>query len=284
MILIKNRLSAGFFSNLNAVINWYWYSMRTDIPIYVLWDGIQNKNIFDIFFQQKFKYESHNYENNANVQHSPLFTDQMKNALKEDVGDELFNKYQGWFFCQGTVYTEPNFDKLRQLYNYIYTENLKFNSHHIPNIELPINTLGVNYRYIHFYFTDDGKRTPFNTLMSVEEYNNNYLTQIESTFEKGKYSKIYVASSQRLFFDICLKKFKDKLLYLPMKRLEEHQTEYDRGIPLIDEFINVLTDVINLTKCSHLIVSPSNLIFGALYINPYITFEMMEFLKHTHTS
>ena len=93
MILIKNRLNAGFFSNLNAAIGWYWYSMRTEIPIHVHWDGLENKNIFDEFFHQKYRYQPYDYENNANIQHSSLFTEQIKDAFKEDIGELLFNKY-----------------------------------------------------------------------------------------------------------------------------------------------------------------------------------------------
>lgn len=284
MILIKNRLNAGFFSNLNAAITWFWYSMRTGIPIYVHWDGIENKNAMDLFFIQHHTYEFPQYSFNANFQHSPLFTDQLKEALREDVGDELFDKYDGWFFCQGSVYTHPNFQLLRNLYHHVYSNNLSLLPTIANNIPFTPKTLGVNYRFIHFYFTGDGKRIPFNTLMSSEEYNKKYMDQIESTFENGKFDNIYLASSQRPFFEKCHNKFKDKLLYLPMKRLDENQTEYERGVSLLEEHTNVMKDVINLTLCDHLIVSPSNLIFGALYINPTVSFEIMDFLKDTHTS
>lgn len=282
MLLIKNRLDAGFFSNLNAVINWYWYSMRTEIPIYVHWDGILNKNIFDLFFSQKYEYKSHFYENNAFVQHSALFTDQIKDAFKEDIGDVLSNKYNNWFFCQGKVYSETDFYKLRLLYNHVYNENLKLNQEFINNNQpLSNKTLGINYRFIHFYQTESG--TPFKSLMSADEYNKKYMDEIELIFETGKFDKIYLASSQRPFFELCLEKFKDKLLYLPMKRLEADQEEYVRGVSLTEEYTNVIKDVINLTKCDHLLVSPSNIMFGTLYINPNVTFKVFDFLKNSVT-
>lgn len=285
MILIKSRILAGFFSNLNAAITWYWYSMRTDIPIYVQWDGIDGENAIELFFTQKYRYSSSpDYEHNANFQHSSLFTDQMKIALKEDVGNYLFDKYGGWFFCQGNIYIEQEFYKLRNLYNYIYTENLKLHDKYITPSHSLTNTLGINYRFIHFYFTDDGKRTPFSKIMSYEEYNKKYLTQIESTFEDGRFEKIYLASSQEPFFNLCLEKFKDKLLYIPMRRLTANEEEYTRGCSLFEEYSNVLKDVINLTNCSKLLISPSNLILGALYINPHIKYEVFDFLKHTITA
>lgn len=283
MILVRNRLNAGYFSNLNAVLGWYWYSMRTEIPIYVLWNGIPDHNVFDIFYQQKFVYQPHNYEHDANVQHSTMFTDQMKEAWKEDIGETIYNKYDnGWFFCQGLLYTEPDFNHLRQLYNYIYTENLKFRFN-LDQPKLPENTLGVNYRFLRFYYTNDGKRTPWHTFVSVEEYHKKYMEQIESAFENGKFDHIYVASSQQGFLDLCSEKFKDKLLSLPMKRIGEHQTEYERGVSLIEEYTNVLKDVNNLINCRHLVISPSNLIFGVLYLNPNITFDVFDFLKQTNT-
>lgn len=284
MILIKNRLNAGFFSNLNAALGWYWYSMRTDIPVYVFWDGLQNQNIFDVFFKQKHSYSHHDYEHCANLQHSSLFTDQIKDAFKEDIGDSLYDKYDGWFFCQGTAYTEPTFYKLRDLYNFIYLENLKFNENQISPMTFTKKTLGINYRFIQYYFTNDGSRTQFTQLMSTDEYNQKYIDQIESTFESGGFEHIYVASSHRLFFEKCLHKFKDKLVYIPMKRVEEFQTEYDRGNSLTDEYKTVLEDVTNLTRCHHLIISPSNLAFGTLYLNPNITFNTFKFLEQTHTS
>lgn len=284
MILIRNRLSAGFFSNLNAVISWYWYSMRTEIPIYIYWDGIHNKNIFDIFFHQKYKHGCYNYENNTFIQHSPLFTDQIKEAFKEDIGKELYEKYEsGWYLCKGMIYSDDKFYKLRELHNYIYNENLILNSNLISPINIPRKTLGINYRFIDMYFTDDGKRTPFKSIMSLEEYNNKYLQQMESTFESGKFDKIYLASSQQCFFDICLEKFKDKLLYLPMKRLDEGLWQQYRKVPLEKEFSDVLTDVINLSRCEELLISPSNIAFGLLFMNLKIKYTVFDFLKQTHT-
>lgn len=285
MILIKNRLNAGFFSNLNAAMGWYWISMRTGIPVHVKWDGIPNKNIFDDVFIQKYEYSAPTYENNANFQHSPLFTEEIKEAFKEDIDAELVSKYDGWFFCQGKIYTDPMFDKIRKLYNYVYIENLKLNpSLELQNIKIHENTLGVNYRYIEYYFTNDGKMTPFKEIMSLDEYHKNYLTDIESEFENGKYDKIYVASSQKMFFDICCKKFKDKLTYLPMNRVDEGVLgELYRGVPLIKEFSDVLSDAINLSKCKHLIVAPNNITFAVLYMNPTITYKVINFLKETYT-
>lgn len=284
MILVKNRLNAGFFSNFNAALGWYWYSMKTGIPIHVHWDGSPNENIFDYFFEQKHKYQTHTYENNANFQHSPVFTDEIKEEFKKDIGEILYNKYDnGWFFCNGKVYTEETFYKLRNLYNELYTKNLRLKTHLIPSIDIPQKTLGVNYRYIIMYFTNDGKMTPYKNLMSTDEYHKEYITQIENTFEKGNYEKIYIASSQRLFFEECLKKFKDKLLYIPMKRVEENQIEFDRGVSFRKECADVLFDTINLTKCDHLLISPSNIIFAALYINPNISYEIFDFLKETYT-
>lgn len=284
MILIRNRPKAGFFSNFNAVMNWYWYSMRTEIPIYVLWDGVPGINLFDTFFVQKNCYSPHDFEHNANIQHSVLFTSQMRDALKEDVGDELFNQYNdGWWFCQGKIYTNPNFCRLRQLYNYIYTENLKLRSEVIPHFTIPSNTLGVNNRFINHYFTNDGSMTPFTSLMSVDEYNKKLIDTIECKFETGKYSHVYLASSQKKFHNICLKKFKDKFLSIPMKRLEENLDHFDRGVSLIEEYTNILLDVINLTKCSHLTISPSNVIFATLYMNPTVTYDVFDFLIQTQT-
>lgn len=284
MILIKNRLSAGFFSNLNAVLGWYWYSMRTDIPIHVYWDGVPHKNVFDIFFEQKYKYASAEFEYNANFQHHFVFTDQIKEAFKEDIGETIFNSYDnGWFFCQGLLYTEPEINHIRQLYNYIYTENLKLNYELIQQPRLPENIMGVNYRFLRFYYTNDNKRTPFHTLMSVEEYHKKYINQIEASFETGGFDGIYLASSQQGFLDLCIKRFKDKLLYLPMTRIGEHQTEYERNSTLTEEYTNVLKDVTNLTNCKHLVISPSNLIFGVLYMNPNVSFDVFDFLKQTHT-
>ena len=287
MILIKNRLNAGFFSNLNAVIGWYWYSMRTDTPVYIHWDGLNNQNIFDEFFNQKYTYQRHFFESDGFYQFSPFYIDLIKDAFKEDVSEDFYNKYEnGWYLCNGKVYVDDDFQKLRNLYNYIYNENLKLKSDIIPSYDIPSKTLGINYRFIGMYFTNDEKRTSYKNLMSLEEFNTKYLDQIEYTFETGKYEKIYLASSNRIFFEQCLHKFQDKLLYLPIKRLEEHQGAYpelDRGVSLKTEYTDVLTDTINLTKCDHLLISPSNIIFAGLYMNPNISYEIFDFLKETYT-
>jgi hypothetical protein len=283
MILIKNRIHAGFFSNFNAVIGWYWYSIKTGIPVYIHWDGLENQNIFDKFFDQKYQYSPHQYEYDANFQSSPLYTDQIKELFRTDIGESLYNYDNGWFFCQGKVYTDPALSKLRHLYNKVYNHSLKLRTQVIPVCNIPPKTLGVNYRFINHYFTTDGKMTPFKNLMSLEEYNNMYLQQMESTFENGKYEKIYIASSQRIFFEKCLNKFKDKMIFIPLNRLEEDRCEIHRNVPLKKEYTDVLSEVNNLSRCENLLVCPSNITFALLYMNPNINYEIFNFLKETYT-
>lgn len=279
MIIVKNRLNAGFFSNFNAVLGWYWFHMRTDIPIHVMWDGLPGENIFNRFFTQKFEYSTPLFESNGNVQHSHVFSEDLQSAFKEDIGDELYDKYNGWFMCRGSLYTEPTFQKLRDLYNHIYLSNLT-PKYSFPNI-VPENTLGVNYRYINMYLTEGG--IPFSQRMTTEAYHNLYLNEIEERYESGKFDKIYVACSHKMFFDICESKFKDKLLYIPMERLKENLWEIHRNSPLTEEFANVLHDVHNLTQCSDLLISPSNIIFSTLMFNPNVPFTVFKFLKDAHT-
>jgi hypothetical protein len=281
MILIKNRLNAGFFSNFNAVLGWYWYSIRTEIPIYINWDGLENQNIFDTFFYQKNEYSKHQYEFNANFQHSFLYTEQIKEAWKEDIGDEIYKKYnEGWFFCKGTLYTENEFHKLRRLYNFVYNEKLKLKPE-LNRIKIPPKTLGVNYRYIKMY--SDFNQTPFEKLFTLEEYHENYLYQIEREFESNGFKYIYIASSHKSFFEKCRTKFKDKLLFIEMDRLEEHLWEIHRNVPLQKEYSDVLTDVIHLTKCESLLISPSNISFSTLILNPTINYKTFDFLINTFT-
>lgn len=284
MILVSNRLSAGFFSNLNAVIGWYWYSMITEIPVYIYWNGLVYKNIFDIFFKQKHQYHQHTYMDEGFVQLSPLFTEEVKNEFKSYIGENFFNKYEnGWYLCKGQIYSDEEFYKIRQLHNYVYNENLKLNTDIIPKINVPENTLGVNYRFIDMYMNLDEKRTPFKELMSLEEYHKRYLDEIEKEFEEGKYNHIYLASSQKIFFNICLDKFKDKLLYIPMERLNEGLWQQYRQVSLEKEYTDVLSDVLNLSRCKKLLISPSNIAFGLLFLFPEIKFNVFNFLKNTHT-
>ena len=286
MILIKNRLSAGFFSNLNAVIGWYWYSMRTDTPVYIHWDGLNNQNIFDEFFNQKYTYQSHFFESDGFYQFSPFYIDLIKDAFKEDVSEDFYNKYEnGWYLCKGKVYVDDDFQKLRNLYNYIYTTNLKIKPNKITTSSIPENTLGVNYRFIDMYFFNEAPdfSQPLKNHMSLDQYHSLYLEQIEKTFEEGKYNNVYLASSQRIFFELCLNKFKDKLLYLPMQRLDEGLWQQNRNVTLEKEYADVLTDVFNLSNCSHLLISPSNIAFALLYMNPNITYNTFDFLKNLHT-
>jgi len=286
MILIKNRLSAGFFSNFNAVIGWYWYSMKTNTPMHVQWNGLVDQNIFESFFIQKHEYDNHIFESDSFYQFSQFYTDLIKNEFKNDISQEFYNKYEnGWYLCKGKVYTDPDFQKLRNLYNYIYTTNLKIKSEKLQPFNIPENTLGINYRFIDMYFFNEAPdfSEPLKNHISLDDYHKLYLEQIEKTMEEGKYNNIYLASSQRIFFELCLNKFKDKLLYLPMERLNEGLWQQCRNVSLEKEYTDILTDVFNLSKCRHLLISPSNIAFGLLYINPNINYTVFDFLKNLHT-
>ena len=51
-------------------------------------------------------------------QFSQFYTDLIKNEFKNDISQEFYNKYEnGWYLCKGKVYTDPDFQKLRNLYN-----------------------------------------------------------------------------------------------------------------------------------------------------------------------
>jgi hypothetical protein len=308
MIIIKNRPLAGFFSNFNAVIDWCWYSELSGEPIYILWNGWDRDgiNIFEELFNQKYKFEPSDKNNDGYYQGSSFRINRVDQLRQQIVGD-MYDEYKGWFYCGGKIYLNPKFGKLRAVLYNAYAKYLTLKPNIISFADFSKKTLGVQYRFILHYFQNSELNLPLSARLSNEQYHEMCLNQIERTFESGGFEQIYLGCDQHGFLELCKIKFQDKLIYVNHQRtfgLEDwtrKTSSYldgssissitDGGFrkgwikteSLLDEYVYVLTDTINLSRCHYFIGSPSNVTFGILTFNPNLQFEIFDHLKDIYT-
>lgn len=288
MVLLNNRLNAGFFSNFNAAIDWAWYSKVANDPTYIHWNGFESQdgNMFEKLFRQKYVNDKCQNVYNGYYRWSPYRSSEVDNLRRITIPD-LYDAFDGWFFCDEEVYRHPQFNTLRHVLHTAYTEQFSFNENlQFPLADFSLKTLGVQYRFI-VHYRNKTTEVPISSIMTLDEYNELYIKQIEDTFEKGNFEQIYLGCDQENFLQLCHKKFGDKIIC----------TEHIRSVgindwtskiiqtnnSLLDEWVYVLTDAINLSKCDYFLGSPSNVTFGVLTLNPNLNFEMFKHLKHMLT-
>lgn len=293
-LIVNNRGNAGFGSNFTQIIDWYWYTRNTGIPVYVkwMWNG---ENFFNNFFIQK------NSEKNPFFQTDTYYS---TSALSNPVVDEIryneipmYKKYNRAFTGQSGVYNEPEFKNLMIFFHELFNENLILR----PIIQVPPldNTLGVHIRVIGLYYVNSvydftKPEIPLYTVMSEQEFYNRNLNQIKEKFENGKYDNIYLACDDEKFLNICIKELKDKLVYQDYTRNLYHnsvnrytQGNINEGLsqrpPLPIECYHVIVDMLYLLKCKDILGCVSGFTFPMLTLNPYVNFELFDTVKNVHT-
>lgn len=280
MIINKYRWSAGFGSCFLQLLDWYWYSSHTNIPIYAEWDH-NNSNFFNDFFVQKQKKTSPHTIVDSYYTYSKFRSDEIDQIRYKEV--PLYKKYNDCFFGKSELYAEDDFKNLLKMHNKLFVDNLSIKSI-IPKFNFE-NTLGVHARYIGHFYTDTNWKNPLREKMSESDYYEKNINQIQETFEKNNFNNIYIGCDDEKFLEICKNHFKDKLLFQNYKRHLYHnfQNRYSENdfnvhyktrpaLPI--ENYNALVDIIALSSCQYLIGSVSSFTFSALVFNPDIRFNL----------
>lgn len=279
------RWSAGFGSNFLQAIDWYWYSKTTGTPIYVDWN-YNGYNYFNNFFIQKYIKDPQSVITNAYYHSSPLLNKEIIDLRYIDL--PLYKKYDHLFFGKGDLYKEPTFNDITIFFNKLFKENLTLIPPPGITPELFANTLGIHSRYIGHYYADNKYTVPLHSIISEQEYYAKNLEQIKVKFESGGYRNIFLGCDDITFVDMCIKEFKDKVVYQNYKRTVYHNWENrcpNKGynsqglaerLPVDMEFANALIDIVALSMCKDFLGSVSSFTFSVLVFNPFKNFELFK--------
>lgn len=276
MIVIKKD-DNGIFSNFLRALDWAWYHHYTKEPIYVDW-GYNGQNLFNIFFNQKFEKPSSDYINTFDFVERSKINLNSKIELRRNkipyyrkyVGDAI-HTMGGYFYCNPTIYSEPDFYILRKELNMIFNTYFSFTDEFLKNIFLPLNPakkiLGVHLR------------SPQHYVMNCNNLSDFYLENAKYTYEymkNNEYEYVYVASDMVPFFE-SLKVYipSENILHIPYDRLNGLNDDWSiKTYSMVDEIKNVLLDVVNMSRCNELIGGSGNVFISTLLLNPKIKYHL----------
>lgn len=286
MIAIKKD-NSGVFSNFLRVLDWTWYHHYTGDPIYIDWEH-NGENLFDYFFNQKFDkpageyVETFDFVERSKINLNPKI-ELRRNKIpyyKKYVGDAT-NTMGGYFYCNPTIYGEPEFYLLREELNMIFNTYFSFSDNFLQNSFLPLyNTqkiLGVHLR------------SPQHYVMNCSNLPEFYLVNAKYTYEymqNNGYEYIYVASDMLPFFEALKMYIKEEnILCINYNRLAGLNDDWvAKTHSMSDEIKNVLLDVVNMTRCTELIGGSGNVFIATLLLNPTIKYHLYPNLLDKHSN
>lgn len=284
-IVTYSHFKGGFGSNFIKVVDWFWYSKNTGVPIYVNWN-YNGVNFFNDLFIQKQNITQPVFETESYYLHSELANDLTTEIRYKDI--PLYKKYNWSMGFHAALFLDPEFKEAMEYLHNIYQDNLTLNPS-LSCIYQIDNTLGVHARMIGHFFLDAKHEQPLHTVISESEFYAKNLKQIQTQFESGNYKNIYLGCDDKQFLDICKNEFKDKIMYQNYERNLYHncQNRYvnhsvnvmEQRPPISTEFHNALIDILHLAMCKDFIGSISGFTFSTLIINPYSNFTLFNTLN-----
>ena len=309
MIVITNV--AGFFSNFFKVLNWELINKNNDIvvPYFIRRNAVctHNGNIIDrtiypnepnIWEQMFIPFRDYDLMK-LNDTSNTFVTDYPK------LGNEDFpyplNKFKnGYIFCNTSIYYNPLLSEIRNLYHNCYskfkwTQSLK---EHIEKYEKiianPKKTIAVFVRYPRHYWYKKRCNDPTKTeaFADANTYIGDIFQELDATL-RNDYEYIYLVTNMMTVYNKFLKKYGDKLIFMKDKNMVPSE-DYDwasfspsntninniYSIPNLHwEYIQSFTDVYLASKCGYILSGSSNMLLGALTINPDVKFKILDVFK-----
>ncbi len=280
MIIIDNW--AGFFSNFLKVIHWMVCNVNQEkiVPYFIdkgfkgiTGEYIMNKNfnsnkenIWEIMFKPTCEYTIDELNNENNV-----FTVEFP-QINNPYPINLYNK--GYIYMNIQVYFANYFNEIRKIF-YNEFKKLEF-TEYLKNIlvkESPIidpkKTLAVMIRYPQHYH---GVSSNYFDLI-VQEIN----------VHMKNYEYLYVISNIKEYNDKLKQIFGEKFLMYNKKILVNKNIDW--GIEVWDykkECIDVFCEVYWASQCSYIMGGSSNMLMGALFMNPNVEFKIFDALKNNN--
>ena len=290
---------AGFFSNFFKVLNWELVNDNNNIIVpyfitrsmkYITSDFVNytdtkiyenNENIWEKMF-----YPIREYNNNDLLDKNNKFCWDYPKGNQYTFPYPLNNFKDGYIFCNYSIYVHPLFPQIRQIYHECYNKFkwTPYLKNHIENnlkiIPNPKKTVAVFFRFTKLYgeITEHLKNTIEELKVVMQDYDKLFLITIITSVVKEMTAV-----------------FGDKVIILQDKNMVE-TLNHDWGgvfigntyIPIeindyTKECVQCFTDVYLASTCDYILAGSSNMLLGALIINPTVKFKILDVLKDKHS-
>ena len=291
---------SGFFSNFFKVLNWelvnnnnnvivpYFinrsmkyitvdYANYIDTKIYEDTDNIWEKMFCPIY----------EYNNNDLLDKNNRFSWDYPKGNQNIFPYPLNNFKNGYIFCEYTIYNHPLLPQIRQLYYECYNKFkwTPYLKNHIENnlkiIPHPKKTVAVFLRYTGHY-------------IGVKEYLKNTIEELKVIMQN--YEKLFLVTMIKTVVKEFTDVFGDKIIFLQDKNMVE-TLNHDWGGVFVNntytsleindymkECVQSFTDVYLASTCDYILGGSSNMLLGALIINPTVKFKILDVFSNVNGS
>ena len=228
VLIVEKRLGAGLFSGLNVILRAVYSLKKQGVDdIYVFWDnqnyGDEGENLFDKYIYRQNKISEPYEMVHAITLAQPLIHSDLEHEL-----NAILNEYN---FFSSDLYRKIS---EKSFYN-------------------PNNFLGVHVRYVNGHYNAPQPKDYFEV---IEE-------QLDIVYSAGKTKSFFVASDHEMPLSAMKGKYEFPIYWNSVYRSPFFDfTDHKDWQFLISKeklVLEAFSDVFSLSKCTHLIGSPSNM-------------------------
>ena len=286
MILVLGNF-AGVFSNLCKLLQWSLCKKENDTILFYYTNKFQHNDFFHvvpyhdyetdrhrIFFYKVFEFPKGCSFDTFVEPHT--FEMGYPQIEKETLPPCLQSYESGFVFCSPRVYKDPEFPQIRKLYHEHFQRRLPFTSEMKEFLRPELFLLTK--------IQTEGKRVLAVFLRSTchfEGYN------VENVFDELKrtmkdYDYVLPITQIRPFLERVRNEFQEKCICFPRTYLPG---DTDWTVQVLDdeefflEFRNVIADVYLASQCDFILGGSSNMMLGALFMNPTVPFKLFKELE-----
>lgn len=253
-VIYRTPYEAGFFSNFMHVI----FHLKL----------IEGTNLIPIVDFQNFKTF---YNNEAPIYGTENSWEYYFEQLSPYSLDEVY-KSKHVLFCGGQFphksYNEATPEEICYYYNKVFRVKKHVSEilAHYEKIFEQNRVLGIHFR------GKDMNKAAGHSFAPTEKQMIKYTDEI---LEKYSIDKIFIATDEKRYLDLFIKKYSDKLFYSDNFRIEK-VNEFNISPRENHRYLlglEVLIDTILLSKCNGILCGASSVSYSAKHLNPNMEFE-----------
>jgi len=292
MDIIYNTDNNGFFSNFTRILDWLWLKKHADFKINF---GINWKQLDESFLKDYFNFENDSYTSqpievgswaaeHVNHLHQRILAKKVPFYYNYPSPKFATAAFHGFFVMNPNIYLEKDFRLLREEMHSVYHDNFSLNVNKLTQIKTEQiqskKTLGVHIRTLQHYMNSLNYYSNGIHGFDNDTFVRTVVDDIYDEFINGNYEQVYLASDSLDFFNLLETKIHPtKILKINYLRLNGNFDWSQKNNNILDEYLNVLSDVYNLSSCEKIIGSSSNVFLFTLYLNKSIDFSLIKSLK-----
>lgn len=275
MILVLGNF-AGVFSNLLKLVNWSFHCKDEDL---ILFYYTNKKEYNEDSFSVPFLSYGGDLSRIIFYKYFQYPTDCSLETFLEVSDLQMGYPPASVFTPSISMYFEPTFPEVRQLYYQHINKRLIFTPYMNSILEKELSVLGeyqkAGKKIMAVFLRFTGFLNEVNPLESSFSIDN-YFQELHSMMKD--YDYILPITQIRPFFEKTKQEFQEKCISFPRDYLDQNE-DWKKVVSdeeFEEEFKLAIQDVYLASQCDFIVGRPSNMLLGSLFFNPNVPFYIVQ--------